>query len=137
MQFSLKAHVVGDERFVSARHDGVSVVLSGDFGDRRASSWREAERVAHEYIGRHLQPAMRGDRVWGLVVSVPGFSALYGTPHPTAGVSLGAGAPADPNSAVMRIYRRWRQGDSARSALENAMQIVREAAGSSRGRHAA
>ena len=125
MLFSLRAHVLGEERSITAMRDGAGVILTGDFGSRHTSSIREAERIAHEYIGSHLQQAQRGDRPWGLVVSVPGFSALYGTPNPAVGVALGAGAPADANSPPMRIYSRWRRGDSARSALENAMQIIR------------
>lgn len=125
MLFSLRAHVLGDERSITATSDGVGVTLSGDFGSRRTSSVDDALRIAHKYIAQHLREAARGDRPWGLVVSVAGFSALYGTPNPAAGVALGGGMPADPTSEPMRIYRRWRRGDSAMSALENAMQIIR------------
>src|SRR4051812_6986618 len=104
MQFTLKAHVLGDERSVTATDDGMGVALVGNFGERRVATMREAERFAHEYIGRHLQQTLRGDRPWGIVVSVPGFSALYGTPNPAAGVALGGGAPVDLNSLPMRIY---------------------------------
>ena len=128
-RFTLTAHVLGDERTISALDDGTGVVLTGDFGSRRAGSMHEAERLAREYIGRHLVEAAGGKKPWGLVVSVSGFSALYGTPNPAAGVALGGGAPADPNSAPMRIYRRWRPGDSPMSALENAVQIIKAVVG--------
>ncbi len=130
--FSLRSHVNGIARSISATQDGSGVTLTGDFGQRYARTMREAQRIAHDYIGEHLARANRGDRPWGLVVSVPGFSALYGTPDPQSGLSLGGGAPADPNSVPMRIYSRWRHGDSPRAALENAMQLIRAVVGDGR-----
>ena len=127
--FSLRAHVNGIKQSISASQEVTGVTLTGDCGQRHVRTMRQAQRIAHDYIGNHLGRANGSDRLWGLVVWVPGFSALYGTPHPEAGLSLGGGAPADPNSLPMRIYSRWRKTDSPGAALENAMQIIRAVVG--------
>lgn len=119
MIFSLRAHVNGISRSISASSNG-GLVLTGDFGSRPAGSLQQAIRIARDYIGEHLREANRRDVPWGLVVSVGGFSAQYGTPDPSAGVALGGGTPANPNSIEMRIWRRWRPGDSPMAALQNA-----------------
>jgi hypothetical protein len=130
---SLNAHVLGQERSISARLQSGVWMLATDAEPRRVSSLAQALYVARDFIGPFLGQA-RKDQLWGLVVRVDGFSALYGRPNPAAGVTVGIGAPADPNSPFMRIYRRWRASDSPRSALENALDIIREAA---RQRHSA
>jgi hypothetical protein len=92
-------------------------------GQQAAGRFKTALRLARNEIGHHLRRARR-DQPWGLVVQAGGASAIYGTPNPAAGVVLG-GAPGDPNSLIARIRRRWRDGDSPISALENAIEIIR------------
>lgn len=122
--FRLNAHVCGQPRSATATFDGLSYTISLASGDVHARSLEQAIRVARDDIGRFLVTANRGDRPWGLTVSVGSVSASYGAPHPGAVPQL-SGPPADPNSPVARIRSRWRDGDSARSALENAIEMIR------------
>jgi len=85
--------------------------------------FQTALRLAHNEIGHYLRRA-RHDQPWGLVVQAGRSSAIDGTPNPAAGVVL-RGRPDNPNSLVARIRRRWREGDSPLSALENAIDIIR------------
>lgn len=126
-RFSLHAHVLTRERSITAQLQRGQWVLSTDSEQRTTSSLAQALHVARDYVGRFIGEA-RKDQLWGLVVRVDGFSALYGSPNPAGAVQLGGGVPADPNSSLARIYNRWRAGDSPRSALENALDIIREAA---------
>lgn len=121
--FSLTAHICGEELSVSARDDGTGWVVHSSSGSRATRRFQVALHLARDEVGTYLTHARR-DQPWGLVVTVGGASALYGTPHPAAGVSIG-GPPGDPNSLIARIRRRWRDGDSPVSALENAVQIIR------------
>ena len=125
--FSLQAHVLTRRRSVSARFQGGVWIVEAEGEHRIARSLSQALHVARDYMGRFLGGA-RKDQAWGLVVRAGGFSALYGDPDPAAGIQVGAGVAPDPNSPFMRIYNRWRAGDSPRGALENALDIIREAA---------
>lgn len=121
--FSLTAHICGEELSVTAHNDGTGWVVHSRAGSRAARRFQTALRLARDEVGSYLTH-VRTNQPWGLVVSVGGASALYGTPNPAAGVSIG-GPPGDPNSVIARIRRRWRDGDSPVSALENAVQIIR------------
>jgi hypothetical protein len=122
--FSLNAHVCGQPRSATATFDGLRYTVSLASGDVHARSLEQAIRIARDEIGRFLVSASRGDRPWGLTVSVGSVSASYGDPHPGAVPQL-SGPRADPNSLVARIRSRWRDGDSPRSAVENAIEIIR------------
>jgi hypothetical protein len=121
--FSLTAHICGREYSVSAQNDGTGWVVISPAGHQAAGRFQIALRLARNEIG-HFLSGVRRDQPWGLVVHAGTSSAVYGTPNPAAGVVLG-GVPGDPNSLVARIRRRWRDGDSPRSALENAIEIIR------------
>ncbi len=126
--FSLHAHVLTQRRSITAQPRGGAWVLSTGGEQRIAGSLTQALHYARDHLGRLLGEA-RKDQKWGLVVRVDGvFAALYGEPDPVGGVQLGGGPPADPNSPFLQIYNRWHHSDSPRSALENALGIVREAA---------
>jgi hypothetical protein len=121
--FSLTAHICGQEFAVSVHNDGTGWVVVTPAGQQSAGRFNTALRLARNEIGHYLSRARR-DQPWGLVVQAGGSSALYGTPNPAAGVVLG-GPPGNPNSLVARIRRRWHDGDSPVSALENAIEIIR------------
>lgn len=121
--FSLIAHICGQELAVSATSDGPGWVIETHAGQQVVGRFETALRLARNEIGSYLRRARR-DQPWGLVVQAGGSSAIYGTPNPAAGVVLG-GRPGDPNSVVARIRRRWQDGDSPISALENAIEIIR------------
>jgi hypothetical protein len=121
--FSLTSHICGQEFVVSAYNDGTGWAVVTPSGQQAAGRFETAPRLARDDIGNYLRRA-RHNQPWGLVVQAGGSSAIYGTPNPAAGVVLG-GIPGDPNSLVARIRRRWHDGDSPISALENAIDSVR------------
>jgi hypothetical protein len=121
--FSLTAHICGREYSVRAQNDGTGWVVTSPAGQQAAGRFQTALRLARNEIG-HFLSRVRREQPWGLVVQAGSSSAIYGTPNPAAGVVLG-GAPGDPNSLVARIRRRWREGDSPHSALENAVEVIR------------
>ena len=130
--FSLDAQVCGIERSVRAEVDGLGIVVHHAEGIRRARSWSEAIRFAEEDIGRFLRPARRPGVPWGLRVTVPDGSAVYGE-WPLI-PSSGSPSPDFRRSPLSRIRERW-SGSNAHSALENAVAIIRAYA--PRGRAAA
>ena len=115
--FSLHAHVLTRNRSISAQLQGARWVVSIGAERRTVSSLAQTLRVVRDYVGQFLGEA-RKDQLWGLVVHVDGFSALYGSPNPAAGVQLGGGLPADSQSPLARIYHRWRAGEPAERARE-------------------
>jgi hypothetical protein len=121
--FSLTAHICGHELVASAYNDGTGWVVETPAGQQAAGRFETALRLVRNEIGSYLKHARR-EQPWGLVVQADGSSAIYGTPNPAAGVVL-SGPPGDPNSLVARIRRRWHDGDSPVSALQNAIEIVR------------
>lgn len=121
--FSLTAHICGQELGARAYNDGTGWVVETPAGQQAAGRFETALRLARNEVGSYLRRA-RHDQPWGLVVQAGGSSAIYGTPNPAVGVVLG-GRAGDPNSLVARIRRRWHDGDSPISALENAIEIIR------------
>jgi len=119
--FSLDAQVCGFERHAKAEADGLGITLYLDGQPTRHGSVNDAIRGARDFIGEFLRPAERGDRPWGLRVSVSGGAAVYGE-WPLVG---GGGSPSFRKSPLVRIRERWHDSGPV-SALENAIQIIRE-----------
>jgi hypothetical protein len=108
--------------------------VSTSSGEFRVRTIDDGIRVARMEIGRFVKAAERS-APWGLTVSVANVSAFYGEPLP--GSTPRFGPPADPNSFVAKIRRRWRPGDSAIAALDNATEIIRAYIGGRQRRRAA
>ncbi len=121
--FSLDAQVNGPELSVSAEEDGLGITVRTASGPQRARSWNEAIRIVRDEVGGFLARAQRGGIPWGLRVTVPDGTAVYGE-WPLVGGG-GGGSPSFQNTALVRIRNRW-SDSGALSALENAIQIVRE-----------
>jgi hypothetical protein len=121
--FALDAQKCGIERHVRATSDGLGIVVDLDGRLVNARSVNEAIREARDYIGEYLQPAQRGGIPWGLLVTVSDGIAAYGE-WPLAGG--GGGSPSFQNTPLVRIHQRWHRGSGPLSALENAIQIIRE-----------
>jgi hypothetical protein len=120
--FRLDAQVCGFERHVKAEADGLGITLYLDGQPTRSGSVNDAIRGARDFIGEFLRPAARSDRPWGLRVSVSGGAAVYGE-WPLVGG--GSGDPSFRKSPLVRIRERWHDSGPV-SALENAIQIIRE-----------
>lgn len=120
--FSLDAHKCGNERHTSAETDGFGITVSLDGEMVRARSTNDAIRIARDYIGEYLRQAERGGVPWGIRVTVPDGTAIYGEWPFTRG---GAGDPAFRNTPLFRIRNRWRDGSGPLSALANAVEIIR------------
>jgi hypothetical protein len=119
--FALDAQKCGIERHVKAEADGLGITLYRDGQPSRVSGVSEAIHGARDYIGEFLRPAQRGGIPWGLRVTVSGGTAVYGE-WPLVG---GGGGPSFSNSPLVRIRNRWHDSGPS-SALENAIQIIRE-----------
>jgi hypothetical protein len=126
--FALGAQKAGFEHHVRAETDGLGIVVYTDEEVRPVGSVNEAIRVARDYIGAFLQPAQRGGIPWGLLVTVSDGCAAYGE-WPLSG---GGGGPSFEQTPLVRIHRRWHHSGPL-SALENAIEIIRAYASSSRG----
>jgi hypothetical protein len=120
--FSLDAQKCGFERHVKVEADGFGITLYRDGQPLHVSGANEAIRVARDYIGEFLRPAQRGGVPWGLRATVSGGVAVYGE-WPLVGG--GRGGPSFRNSPLVRIRNRWHDSGPL-SALENAVQIIRE-----------
>jgi hypothetical protein len=121
--FRLQTQVLGTEHSVTADADGyggITVHFSG--GVRRVGSSSEAIRIARDDIGDFLRRAQRPGVPWGLLVVVPDGQAVYGE-WPLSGG--GAGSPSFQQTPLAQIRNRWHDS-GALSALENAIQIIRE-----------
>ena len=121
--FTLEAQRCGPERHVTATLDGfggITVDRDGDMAHVRSRS--EAIRIARDYTGEFLRPAKRGGQPWGLRVQVADGWAVYGE-WPVAGA--GGGSPSFRSTPLVRIRNRWHDSGPL-SALENAIQIIRE-----------
>jgi hypothetical protein len=129
--FSLAAQKCGIERHVTAEADGFGITVYTDGIPTRARSGAEAISISRDYIGEFLQPAQHGGVPWGLMVTVPDGVAVYGE-WPLSG--RGSRSPSFENTPLVRIRNRWHDSGPL-SALENAIQIIREYA--PRGRQAA
>lgn len=129
--FSLDAQRCGIERHADAQADGLGIAVSLDGQLVHARTVNHAIRVARDYIGEFLEPAQRGGMPWGLRVTVVEGVAVYGQ-WPLGGG--GGGSPSFQNTPLVRIRNRWHDSGPL-SALENAIQIIREYA--PRGRRAA
>jgi len=125
--FALDAQKAGFEHHVHAETDGLGIVVYTDEEVRRVGSVNEAIRIARDYIGAFLQPAQRGGIPWGLLVTVSDGCAAYGE-WPLAG----GGGPSFQQTPLVRIHKRWHDSGPL-SALENAIEIIRAYASSSRG----
>ncbi len=119
--FSITAQVVGVERSAQVKSDGLGITIQTDAGLCRAGSWNEAVRIARDYIGEHLRPAHRPGVPWGLRVTVPDGSAVYGEWPLVSGPPPSSAFEQTPLSQI----RRRHDGSSATAALENALAIVR------------
>lgn len=131
--FELSAHFIDRRRVVSATFDGIGWEVRTASGPVAVRTTDQAIRVARQQIGEMLRWVDHRPG-WGLRVSVGPVAASYGDPDPEA--TFVPGGRADPNSLVARIYSRWRDGDSAISALDNALEIVGAYAGRRRRRAA-
>lgn len=120
--FALDAHKAGDSRHVHADSDGSGITVYRDGWPVHASSANEAIRVARDYIGEFLQPAQRGGIPWGLRVAVSDGVAAYGEWPLSRGGGEGSSFQHTP---LVRIRSRWHDSGPL-SALENAIQIIRE-----------
>ena len=120
--FSLDAQKCGAERHVHADADGLGITVYCDGQPSRARSGNDAISIARSYIGEFLQPAQRGGIPWGLMVTVPDGVAVYGE-WPLGGG--GGRSPGFQNTPLVRIRNRWHDSGPL-SALENALQIIRE-----------
>jgi hypothetical protein len=121
--FKRDAQRCGIEQHVTVTLDGfggITVDRDGDLAHTRSPN--EAIRAARDYIGEFLQPAQRGGQPWGLLVTVPDGVAAYGE-WPLSGG--GGRSPSFQNTPLVRIRNRW-QDSGPLSALENAIQIIRE-----------
>ncbi len=118
--FSLDAHSCGARRSCSAEADGFGITVNTSTGPVSVRSRAEAIRVAERDIGLFLRLAERGDRPWGLSVSVGGVQAVYGE-WP---LLPGPPSPRQPPSLVSRIRSRWQDGDGPMAALSNAVSII-------------
>ncbi len=118
--FTLDAQLCGTRRSCNAEADGFGITVITSTGPVSVRSRSEAIRVAERDIGLFLRPAERGERPWGLSVSVGGVQAVYGEwprfPGPPS--------PRQPPSLVSRIRSRWQNGDGPMSALSNAVSII-------------
>jgi hypothetical protein len=117
--FNLDAQVLGTKRSVRAEVDGLGIVVHYSEGIRRVRSWGDAIRVAERDIGEFIRPAGRPGVPWGLRVSVPDGTAVYGE-WP---LLPGPPSPDFRRSLLSRIRDRL-SGPSASSALENAVAII-------------
>jgi hypothetical protein len=124
--FELSAHFIDHRRVVSASFDGIGWQVETASGPVAVRTVDQAIRVARQQIGEMLRRVNRRPG-WGLRVAVGPVAASYGDPDPEA--TFLPGGRADPSSLVARIYSRWRDGDSALSALDNALEIVGAYAG--------
>lgn len=131
--FSLQAHLFTETRFASLDQVGDRLILSTRSGQRQVRTVDDGIRLARMEIGSFLKRAERSTP-WGLTVSVGGVSASYGEPLP--GSVPRVGPPPDPNSALVKIFSRWRPGDSAIAALDNAIELIRAYLGRRRRRAA-
>lgn len=120
--FALDAQKCGHQRHAHAESDGFGITVYTDGIPHHARSSSEAIRIAREYIGEYLQRAQRGGVPWGLLVTVPGGAASYGEWPLTGG---GSRSPSFVSTPLVRIRNRWHDS-GPRSALENAIQIIRE-----------
>ena len=120
--FSLDAQRCGSERHVQAEADGFGITVYLDGEPRKARTINDAIRFARDYIGEFLQTAQRGGMPWGLRVTVADGVAVYGEWPLTGG---GGGSPSFQNTPLVRIRNRWHDSGPI-SALENAIQIIRE-----------
>lgn len=133
--FTLNAQVLGDQRTVSAEEDGLGITVTTSHGLRRARSVEDAIRIARDDFGEFLRHAQRPGVPWGLSVAVSGVSAYYGDVRfCRAG---GGGAPLPDSDLVVRIRRRWHDGQGPHAALENAIEIIHAYVGRGRSRQAA
>jgi hypothetical protein len=132
--FTLDAHVLGDQRTVSAEQDGLGITVTTSQGLHRARSMEHAIRIARDDMGDFLRPAQRPGVPWGLCVRVADVSAYYGE---VRFCRAGGGAPLPHNDLVSRIRRRWHERQGPHAALENAIEIIRSSVGRSAGRRAA
>jgi hypothetical protein len=119
--FSLDAQRCGPERHARAEDDGLGIVVDLDGHLTRVRSPQEALRVARDYIGEYLQPAQRGGMPWGLRVTVPDGTAVYGEWPLVWG---GGGSATFQRTPLVRIRNRWHDSGPL-SALANAVEIIR------------
>lgn len=120
--FRLQAHNAVERRSISAEFDGISYTITRDDGQFHAPNIQQALRAARDYLGQFLTQAQDGP--WGLAVFVAQVSAQYGEPFPGEAPGL-PGNPLPSTELVVRIRSRWEDGDSPRSALENAIEIIK------------
>ncbi len=65
-----------------------------------------------------------GQRAWGIFLAAPQWTDRSGHPRPPAKRRRGAG-PVDPVAALLRLFRRERQGAAKRSADADARRAAR------------
>jgi hypothetical protein len=118
--FSLQVQVAGFNHHATAHSDGTGITVDTDSGPRAARTTGEAMREAREHLGPFLHDAERRNLPWGLLVSVSGVSAVYGT-WP---LLPGGGRGSVTEELVTQIRRQYKDG-SALAALENALRIIR------------
>lgn len=119
-EFTLRARSRGVERTVHAVADGAgfTVTINGDPAVARNKA--AALRLARDVIGALLHEADRTRSTWGMMVTVPEGSAVYGDWRLNG--FGGGGEPTRPDM-LARIRSRYTTGP-ATAALENALQIV-------------
>jgi hypothetical protein len=122
--FTLSARVVCDERTVTAdQNDLGGITVQTSRGPRVARTVREATRIARDDLGDFLRHVQRRDIPWGLTVSVAGVSAYYGDVRYLTGG--GGGGRLPDSDLVVRIRKRWHDGQGPIAALDNAIEIIR------------